>query len=141
MILYYSVASVFSCSPLLQTPAYATTHHNIYVYINTTYIHSKHYVLRSTLLDYVFSCVRWCSTPTHEHQLLLYYSLLFRVPCRKKAPAAISPLNKRLRFFVIVCPPTENRRSAAADNACTARYLRADLVTVANACFAFLPTT
>ena len=42
--------------------------------------------------------------------------------------AAISQL-KRLRFSVIVLPP-ENRRSDAADDACTARYLRDNLATV-----------
>ena len=54
---------------------------------------------------------------------------------KRHLSAAISPL-KRLRFFVIVFSPTENKSADTADDACTARYLRADLATVGDVlCF------
>lgn len=93
-----------------------------------------------TTLVAEISGVSWCSTPTHQHQLVpRYHSFFSRALCRKMPSAALSPF-KVLRFFVIDSPPVENRRSDAADGPCTARYLRAKLATVGNVlCFSAHP--
>ena len=111
-ILYYSVSSVLSCLPFLQNPVCATTHDLL----------TTQQPLRClTMCSVVF--VGGASLPRSA-------GFHATTACSSGSRADRWYLLPSLHSNVIVFPPTDNRRSDAADHACTARYLRTNLATL-----------
>ena len=79
------------------------------------------------LLQLVPTCQRYANLAHHPRAYSnFYHSLCLMLSWRNIMSAAVSP-DKQLRFDVTTKPACENKRSDAADEAWTARYLRASL--------------